>query len=135
MTVTTLASSPRFLMCPPQHFAVTYSINPWMDPAAWAGHGASLHATAEAQWTALHLALRESGAAIETVIPHEGLPDLVFTANAAVVLDGKALRRVVKTGAVSGGSVRIEQGLIGGEDLIVNPPAGLKNGDKVRQKV
>ena len=35
----------------------------------------------------------------------------------------------------SGQGVRIEQGLIGGEDLIVNPPAGLKDGDKVRQKV
>jgi HlyD family secretion protein len=51
-----------------------------------------------------------------------------------VVLDGKALRRPVKTGAVSPQGVRIEQGLIGGEDVIVNPPAGLKNGDKVRQK-
>jgi HlyD family secretion protein len=51
-----------------------------------------------------------------------------------VVLDGKALRRTVKTGAVSPQGVRIEQGLIGGEDVIVNPPAGLKNGDKVRQK-
>ncbi len=52
-----------------------------------------------------------------------------------VVLDGKALRRPVKTGAVSGQNIRIEEGLIGGEDLIVNPPAGLKDGEKVRQKV
>jgi HlyD family secretion protein len=51
-----------------------------------------------------------------------------------VLLDGKAVRRTVKTGAASGTSVRIEEGLIGGEDLIVNPPAGLKDGDKVRQK-
>ncbi len=52
-----------------------------------------------------------------------------------VWLDGRAVRRPVKTGATSGQNVRIEQGLIGGEDLIVNPPAGLKDGDKVRQKV
>jgi len=52
-----------------------------------------------------------------------------------VVLDGKAVRRAVKTGAVSSQGVRVEQGLIGGEDLIMNPPAGLKDGDKVRQKV
>lgn len=51
-----------------------------------------------------------------------------------VLLDGKAVRRTVKTGVASGASVRIEDGLIGGEDLIVNPPAGLKDGDKVRQK-
>ena len=30
--------------------------------------------------------------------------------------------------------VRVEQGLIGGEDLIVNPPATLKDGDRVRRK-
>jgi len=44
------------------------------------------------------------------------------------------VKRTVKTGAVSGQNVRVEQGLIGGEDLIVNPPSGLKDGDKVRQK-
>ena len=51
-----------------------------------------------------------------------------------VLLDGKAVRRAVKTGATSAQGVRMEEGLIGGEDLIVNPPAGLKDGDKVRQK-
>jgi N-dimethylarginine dimethylaminohydrolase len=35
--------------------------------------------------------LLDAGATIETVPPLEGAPDLVFTANAAVVLDGKAL--------------------------------------------
>jgi N-dimethylarginine dimethylaminohydrolase len=91
MNIATLPPPPRFLMCPPQHFAVTYSINPWMDPAAWVDRGDALHASAEAQWTGLHAALRASGAAIELVPPRAGLPDLVFTANAAVVLDGKAL--------------------------------------------
>jgi HlyD family secretion protein len=51
-----------------------------------------------------------------------------------VLLDGKALRRAVKTGATSTQGVRVEQGLVGGEDLIVSPPPGLKDGDKVRQK-
>jgi HlyD family secretion protein len=51
-----------------------------------------------------------------------------------VLLDGKAVKRSVRTGAASGASVRVEQGLIGGEALIVNPPSGLKAGDKVRQK-
>ena len=41
-----------------------------------------------------------------------------------VVLDGRAVRRAVKTGAASNQSVRIEEGLIGGEDVIVaRPPA------------
>ena len=82
---------PRFLMCPPHHFAVTYSINPWMDPKAWADGGDALHAAASVQWAALHRALIQSGAAVEILEPAPGVPDLVFTANAAVVLDRKAL--------------------------------------------
>jgi len=82
---------PRYLMCRPQHFAVTYSINPWMDPKAWADSGDALHATAARQWAGLHRTLTRHGALIEQVEPAPDLPDLVFTANAAVVLDGKAL--------------------------------------------
>jgi HlyD family secretion protein len=51
-----------------------------------------------------------------------------------VMLDGRAVRRTVKTGATSPAGVRVEQGLIGGEDLILNPPASLKDGDRVKQK-
>lgn len=51
-----------------------------------------------------------------------------------VLLDGKAVRRAVKTGAVNGASIRIDDGLIGGEDLILSPPANLKDGDRVKQK-
>jgi N-dimethylarginine dimethylaminohydrolase len=82
---------PRFLMCPPRHFAVTYSINPWMDPKAWAESGAALYASAQQQWVGLRQALAAAGAAIEILPPQPGLPDLVFTANAAVVLGGKAV--------------------------------------------
>ena len=85
------AGKPRLLMCRPQHFAVTYSINPWMDPSAWAQSGEVLHARAVRQWTGLHRTLIARGATIETVEPQPGLPDLVFTANAAVVLDRKAV--------------------------------------------
>ena len=89
-------SQPRILMCPPRYFAVTYSINPWMDPKAWAQSagadgGVALHAAAQRQWEGLHRALAAAGAAIEILPPEPGLPDLVFTANAAVVLDGKAV--------------------------------------------
>jgi HlyD family secretion protein len=51
-----------------------------------------------------------------------------------VLFDGKAVRRTVKTGAASIQGIRIEEGLTGGEDLIVAPPANLKDGDKVRTK-
>jgi|GEM_PF-53957 len=51
-----------------------------------------------------------------------------------VVLGGKAVRRQVKTGSTNSQGVRIEQGLIGGEDLILNPPDTLKDGDRVHPK-
>jgi HlyD family secretion protein len=51
-----------------------------------------------------------------------------------VVLEGKAVRRLVKTNGTTSQGIRVEDGLIGGEDLIVNPPAELKEGDRVRQK-
>jgi N-dimethylarginine dimethylaminohydrolase len=81
-------TKPRLLMCEPRHFAVSYSINPWMDPANWASDA---HAIAVAQWAALQTALGQAGAAIEPIVPQQGLPDLVFTANAAVVHNGTAL--------------------------------------------
>lgn len=84
-------SQPRYLICPPRHFAVTYSINPWMDPKAWADGGAALPENAQAQWTGMRRALIAAGAAIEELEPAPGLPDLVFTANGAVVLDRKAV--------------------------------------------
>jgi N-dimethylarginine dimethylaminohydrolase len=84
-------SPPRFLMCPPRHFAVSYSINPWMDPQAWAADGSDLYDKAEAQWARLHRAVAATGAVIETLESKPGLPDLVFTANAAVVLDRKVV--------------------------------------------
>ena len=51
-----------------------------------------------------------------------------------MVLDGKAVTRPDQAGPANSQGVRIEAGLIGGEDLIVNPPASLKDGDRVRQK-
>jgi N-dimethylarginine dimethylaminohydrolase len=84
-------AQPRFLMCRPQYFAVSYSINPWMDPQGWASAGSVLYETANWQWAVFHDALLDKGASIEFDDPKPGLPDLVFTANAAIVLDGKAL--------------------------------------------
>jgi len=81
----------RFLMCRPEHFAVTYTINPWMDPKSWARDGNTLATASRKEWDALHRAMLDQGAQIELVHPVPGLPDLVFTANAAVVLNGKAL--------------------------------------------
>ena len=82
---------PHILMCAPEHFEVAYAINPWMDPATWASEAPALLAASHTEWRALHAKLSELGAAIELVPPAPDLPDLVFTANAAVVMDRKAL--------------------------------------------
>jgi HlyD family secretion protein len=52
-----------------------------------------------------------------------------------VMLGGRAVHRRVRTGGTTPQGLRIEDGLIGGEDLIVNPPAGLEDGSRVRRKL
>lgn len=51
-----------------------------------------------------------------------------------VVVDGRAVRRTVQVAGTSPQGVNIASGLIGGEDLIVNPPQDLKDGQKARSK-
>jgi HlyD family secretion protein len=73
-----------------------------------------------------------------TVTPDRGVilvpPAAIRNNSVFVLLGGRAVRRPVKAGPATSQGVRVESGLIGGEDLIVNPPAGLKDGDRVRQK-
>jgi N-dimethylarginine dimethylaminohydrolase len=85
-----MENRPTFLMCRPEHFAVSYIINPWMDPQKWARNRRG-QAAAAREWQALYDKLVEAGARIELVPPAAGWPDLVFTANAGVVLDRKVL--------------------------------------------
>ena len=51
-----------------------------------------------------------------------------------VVVNGHAVKRPVTTAGNSEKGVLIESGLVGGEDLIVSPPAGLKDGQRVEVK-
>ncbi|HZZ69305.1 MAG TPA: arginine deiminase-related protein [Phenylobacterium sp.] len=83
-----MAPRPRFLMTDPSCFDVCYQINPWMAPTAWRPEHLAAAKTASAT---LKAALQAAGGQVETVGAVRGLPDLVFPANAAVVLDGKAL--------------------------------------------
>ncbi|MFJ9679410.1 dimethylargininase [Streptomyces sp. NPDC101194] len=85
-TATRKARSRRYLMCRPTHFDVTYSINPWMDPATPTSAGAGL-----AQWKGLHDLFVGLGHDVALVEPVPGLPDMVFAANGATVVDGKVL--------------------------------------------
>lgn len=82
---------PIFLMCPPDHFTVSYTINPWMDPEGWHADEAGNLAQAKAEWQELKDLYESLGAKVIVMPPAEGLPDMVFSANAAVVLGGKAM--------------------------------------------
>jgi N-dimethylarginine dimethylaminohydrolase len=81
----------RIAMCRPDFFDVSYKINPWMTPEEWSRDSAKFEAQSKSGWQQLYLKLKEIGAEIELVAPEPGLPDLVFTANAAVVMNGKIL--------------------------------------------
>jgi N-dimethylarginine dimethylaminohydrolase len=76
----------RYLMCSPAYFDVTYSINPWMHPAKPTSTELAL-----AQWTWLRDLFLDLGHVVELIEPRPGLPDMVFAANGAIVIDGKAL--------------------------------------------
>ncbi|MDH6121865.1 dimethylargininase [Kitasatospora sp. GAS204B] len=76
----------RLLMCRPRHFDVCYSINPWMHPEKPADRN-----LAQLQWERLRERYVSLGHAVEVLEPLPGLPDMVFAANGATVLDGKVL--------------------------------------------
>lgn len=82
---------PHILMTDAGHYDVCYRINPWMRPALWTQDRAKARNEALACWAALARALEAAGAEVEIAPGAPGLPDMVFPANAAVVLDGKAL--------------------------------------------
>jgi lysine-ketoglutarate reductase/saccharopine dehydrogenase-like protein (TIGR00300 family) len=71
----------QILMCAPHHYDVDYVINPWME--------GNIHRSsrdiAQAQWDQLYQVLK-TYAAVDLVEPQRGWPDMVFTANAGLVL-------------------------------------------------
>jgi N-dimethylarginine dimethylaminohydrolase len=74
------------LMCRPEHFGIEYEINPWMHVAVKVDHTRAIE-----QWEALHSLYTELGEEIALATPVVGLPDMVFTANAAVLWKRRAV--------------------------------------------
>jgi lysine-ketoglutarate reductase/saccharopine dehydrogenase-like protein (TIGR00300 family) len=76
-----MTDSVRILMCAPHHYDVDYVINPWME--------GNIHRSsrddAQAQWNKLYQVLK-TYATVDLVEPQPGWPDMVFTANAGLVL-------------------------------------------------
>jgi len=76
----------KILMCPPDFFEVDYAINPWM-----IGNENNLNVDlAKKQWNNLKTTI-EQFAEVEVMPAVDGLPDIVFTANAGVVVDERAM--------------------------------------------
>ncbi|MBD2393529.1 TIGR00300 family protein [Cyanobacterium aponinum FACHB-4101] len=76
-----MTDSIRILMCPPDHYDVDYVINPWMEGNI---HKSSQDRAVE-QWQKLYHIIKEY-AIVDLVTPQKGVPDMVFTANAGLVL-------------------------------------------------
>ncbi|KAF3997132.1 dimethylarginine dimethylaminohydrolase family protein [Glaciimonas immobilis] len=80
------SSRSTYLMCAPDHFEVSYIINPWM-----AGNIAHADRTvASQQWNALTSAI-SAVANIQLIQGRPGVPDMVFTANGGVVRGSKVV--------------------------------------------
>jgi N-dimethylarginine dimethylaminohydrolase len=69
-------------MCPPDYYGIEYEINPWMSRSR-----GSTPERARRQWQALYDVLCSLGVDVELLTPQQGLPDLVFTANAGLVFE------------------------------------------------
>jgi lysine-ketoglutarate reductase/saccharopine dehydrogenase-like protein (TIGR00300 family) len=76
----------ELLMCAPDHFGIRYVINPWME----GNLNRSVPETAIVQWRNL-VSVLEEHAKVHLIRPQPNLPDMVFTANAGLVLG----RRVI----------------------------------------
>jgi lysine-ketoglutarate reductase/saccharopine dehydrogenase-like protein (TIGR00300 family) len=76
-----MVSQIRFLMCAPDHYDVDYVINPWMEGNI---HKSSRDRAVE-QWNKLYNVIKNH-AIVDLVPPEKGWPDMVFSANAGLVL-------------------------------------------------
>jgi N-dimethylarginine dimethylaminohydrolase len=77
----------RLLVCAPDYYRIAYEINTWMHLEVVADQR-----LARAQWDGLMAVLeKECGAALERMAPAPEVPDLVFTANAAVIAGRTAI--------------------------------------------
>jgi len=76
----------RYLMCAPDFFDVVYEINPWMDASAPVDRDLALE-----QWHTLVGTYRGLGHVVHELAPRPGLPDMVYAANGATVVDGRVL--------------------------------------------
>lgn len=80
-----VATRRTVLMCRPEHFTVSYRINPWMHPEEPTDTSLAVR-----QWEELHRVYLDLGFEVELIDPLPGLPDMVYAANGGFTLDGVA---------------------------------------------
>ena len=80
-----------FLTVDPVHYEVSYRINPWMQPETWQRDADHHRRVAQQAHASLCDALRKAKCEVISAAGTPGVPDMVFTANAAIVLAGRAL--------------------------------------------
>jgi len=120
----------HLMMSAPEHFEVSYRINPWMNPDDWSVSAERLARDARNGWAELKRTYERLGARVDVQPPLRGLPDMVFTANAGVVLDRKVMlarflfpeRQGEETHDRAFFEAQRARGVI---DTIVAPPEGL----------
>jgi len=84
MTATAPGRTDRhYLMCEPVHYTVSYEINPWMDKTRFTDAELAVR-----QWRTLRDTYLDLGHTVETIDPIPGLPDMVYAANGATMVDG-----------------------------------------------
>ena len=71
----------KLLLCPPEHYGIEYEINPWMNRQQNADPE-----RAAVQWRGLRQKLESLGCRVELLAAQPKLPDMVFTANAGLVV-------------------------------------------------
>ncbi|MFY1635419.1 dimethylargininase [Solwaraspora sp. WMMB335] len=71
-----------YLMCPPEHYTVTYAINPWMNPQVPVDTELAVK-----QWERLRETLGGLGHQVHLLPARSGLPDMVYAANGAFSVD------------------------------------------------
>lgn len=76
----------HYIMTEPSYFGVDYRINPWMDPGTPVDT-----AVAVAQWEQLRSIYRRLGHPVDLVPPVAGLPDMVYVANAGLIVGDTAI--------------------------------------------
>jgi N-dimethylarginine dimethylaminohydrolase len=76
----------RYVMTPPDFFAVEYAINPWMELGVHVDRR-----VAAAQWDSLYETYLGLGHTVDLVRPEPGLPDMVYAANGGFIAGDTAV--------------------------------------------